>query len=111
MKALMGGCWTPDLVTGSLHSTSADLTRMFMAKEKRVTKMVDMVIISLLNSVLLRCDAHGSEPQIEIVIVIHDEVLDVALDIISRAASTSLWGMEPYAFAKSPHYAAMSTFP
>ncbi len=39
-KALMGGCLTPDLVSGPLHSGSADLTSMFMAKEKRLTEIV-----------------------------------------------------------------------
>lgn len=45
IKALIGGCWVPDLDLSPLHSTSADLTIMFMAGEKRVTKTIQPVII------------------------------------------------------------------
>lgn len=45
MKALMGGCLTPNLVSGPLYSTSVDLTSMFMAREKKVTEIVQPVII------------------------------------------------------------------
>ena len=45
MKALMGGCLTPDLLRGPLHSGSAALTSMFIASAKRVTEMVQPVIM------------------------------------------------------------------
>jgi len=35
MKALMGGCFTPDLLRGPRHSVSADLTSIFIANVKR----------------------------------------------------------------------------
>lgn len=45
MKALIGGCRTPDLIKGPLHSTSADLKIMFMVRAKRMTEMVQHVIM------------------------------------------------------------------
>ncbi len=45
MKALMGGCLTPDLLRGPLHSVSAALTSISIASAKRVTEMVQPVII------------------------------------------------------------------
>jgi len=44
IKALMDGCLTLDLVSGPLHSTSAAFTSMFMAREKRITEMVPVMI-------------------------------------------------------------------
>lgn len=45
MKALIGGWRVLDLDRGLLHSTSADLTSMIMAKANRVTDMVQPVIM------------------------------------------------------------------
>ena len=53
MKALMGGCRTPDLVRGPLHSTSAEFNSIFMASAKRITEIVHPVMIpfsSLIHS-------------------------------------------------------------
>ena len=42
----MGGCRTPDLVSGPLHATSATFTTMFMVTTKRMTDSVSLVIIA-----------------------------------------------------------------
>lgn len=44
-KALIGGWRLLDLDRGLLHSTSADLTSMIMAKANRVTDMMQPVIM------------------------------------------------------------------
>ncbi len=41
MKALNGGCCMPDFVT---HSTSADLTTMFMARVNRITELCILLL-------------------------------------------------------------------
>lgn len=45
MKALMGSCLTPDLLSGPLHSVSAPLASMFIVSTNRVTDMVQPVIM------------------------------------------------------------------
>lgn len=60
MKALIGGCRAPDLVNGPLHSTSADFTTMFMARKKRVTEMVQPVMIPFSN----RCQSEVEDPAV-----------------------------------------------
>lgn len=44
IKALIGSCSIPDLDKGPLHSFSAILTSIFMAKVKRITEMVCLII-------------------------------------------------------------------
>ena len=41
MNALMGGCGCPEFALGPLHSGSADLLSMFMARENNVTEICD----------------------------------------------------------------------
>lgn len=43
-KAIMGGCYVPDLDFGRLHSNSADFTSMFIHRESD-TKIIQPVII------------------------------------------------------------------
>ncbi len=50
----------PDLVKGPLHSTSADLTTMFMARAKRKTEMVHPVIIPF----PMPCQSDVSDPEV-----------------------------------------------
>lgn len=45
MKALIGGNRNPDLVSGRLHSPSAVVTTIFVASAKRMTEMVQPVMI------------------------------------------------------------------
>lgn len=49
IKALIGGCQMPELDRGPLHSASADLVAMFMARPKRLTEMAHLVIIPFLS--------------------------------------------------------------
>lgn len=60
MKALIGGWRTPVFVKGPLHSTSADLTIMFMARAKRMTEMVQPVIMSFSSL----CQADVPDPNV-----------------------------------------------
>lgn len=50
----------PDLVKGPLHSSSADLTTMFITEVNRITKMVHLVIIPLSS----RCYADVVAPEV-----------------------------------------------
>lgn len=45
LKALMGGCLTPSLLSGPLHSVSAPLANMFTVSVKRVADMVQPLIM------------------------------------------------------------------
>ena len=45
INALMGGCRCTDFILGPLHSGSADLVSMFMARENHVTEIVHPVIM------------------------------------------------------------------
>lgn len=45
IKALMGYCMSPDLDRGPLHSFSAVVATMFIARVKRITEIVHPVII------------------------------------------------------------------
>lgn len=77
-KSSDGGCWTLDFL-GPLHSASANLTSIFMASANRVTEIVHPVMIPF--SDWRNSDVTGAEPQIKVVIIIHDEVLDVGWDM------------------------------
>lgn len=48
MNALMGGCPKAEFVLGSLHSGSADIVSMFMAKDNSVAEIVHPVIMIML---------------------------------------------------------------
>ncbi len=54
----MGGCRVPDLDMGPLHSTSADLTIMFMARTKSDTEIVQPVMMPFSS----RCQADVTVP-------------------------------------------------
>lgn len=45
LKALIGGSCIPVFIKGRLHSTSADLTIIFMARAKKMTELVQPVIM------------------------------------------------------------------
>ncbi|XP_029985493.1 glutamyl aminopeptidase [Sphaeramia orbicularis] len=60
INALMGGCRVPDLDKGPLHSTSADFTIMFIAREKSGTEIVQPVIIPFSR----RCQADVNDPEV-----------------------------------------------
>ena len=47
MKALMGGCRTPDCVRGPLASTSAHFTSVLTTRVKRITETVHQVMVLL----------------------------------------------------------------
>lgn len=49
INARIGGWWTPDLDRGPLHSGSADLASMFIARAKMITDAVQPVIIPFSN--------------------------------------------------------------
>lgn len=78
MNALMGGCRVSDLDLGPLYSTSADLTIMFMAKEKSGTEIVLPVIMPFSS----RCQADVSG----------DSQHEVST-IVQNGASDHLWNM------------------
>lgn len=59
MNAVMGGCCIPDLDVGPLHSPFADLTIMFMAKEKSGTEIVQLVIMPFSSC----CRADVNDPE------------------------------------------------
>ncbi|KAJ3614714.1 hypothetical protein NHX12_018285 [Muraenolepis orangiensis] len=59
MNALMGGCRCPEFVRGPLHSGSADLVSMFMARENNVTEIVHPVMIPI--STLCQLDVIAPE--------------------------------------------------
>ncbi|CAF88673.1 unnamed protein product, partial [Tetraodon nigroviridis] len=59
MNALMGGWRMPDLVLGPLHSGSADLASMFMARANIITEMVHPVMIPLSS----RCHSDVTVPE------------------------------------------------
>ncbi len=42
INTLIGGCRTPDRVSGPLYSTSADLTSIFIAKANKITESDQM---------------------------------------------------------------------
>lgn len=80
MNDLMEGCRVSDLDLGHLHSTSADLTIMFMAKEKSGTEIVQPVIMHF--SSLYQADVSG-DSQHEVTIM------------VQNGASDHLWNMVP----------------
>lgn len=59
MKALIGCCLEPNFVFGLLHSTSADLKTIFMARAKRVTEVVQPVMIPFSSW----CQLDDSDPK------------------------------------------------
>lgn len=59
MKALNGSCLESDFVFGPMHSTSAVLVTIFMARAKRVTEMVQPVIIPFFS----RCQLDDTDPE------------------------------------------------
>lgn len=69
LKALIGGCLESDFVFGPLHSTSAVLATIFMARAKRVTEMVQPVIIPFSSRYQLD-DTDPEETLSEVVIVV-----------------------------------------
>ena len=59
MNALMDGCRCREFLLGPLHSCSADLVSMFMARENNVTEMVHPVMIPI--STLCQLDVIAPE--------------------------------------------------
>ena len=59
MNALMGGCRCPEFDRGPLHSVSADLVSIFMARENCVTEIVHPVMMPI--STLCQLDVVAPE--------------------------------------------------
>lgn len=74
LKARIGGNCTPDFVSGSRHSTSADLTSIIMDRTKRITDIVQPVIIPF--SSLCQSDVIDPEVNLEVAAIIQDEVVN-----------------------------------
>ena len=70
------------MVVQPLHSASADLAGMFIAKGEEDHPDGASDDTPRLQSMPPRCDVPRGEPQHEIVIVVHDKVHDFAQDVV-----------------------------
>lgn len=91
MNTLVGGCCTPDLVTGPLHSTSADLTTIFVARVKRMIEIVQPVMMCQTQKRLLAWSCRSNR-----------EFPDYAGNCVGQAQQV-FCGMDLYMFARSSH--------
>lgn len=81
IKARNEGNCTPDFVSGSRHSTSADLTSIIMDRTKRITDIVQPVIIPF--SSLCQSDVIDPDVNLEVAAIIQDEVVNFTGDMMS----------------------------
>lgn len=81
INVLIGSCWVPDLDKDPLHSTSADFTSMFTAREN-----MDIEILHLRNSFPQTVPIWGycprGYPSMKAVIVVKDDVTDLLWNMI-----------------------------
>lgn len=100
MKAWTGGSCTPYFISGPQHSTFADLTTMFMARVKRMTEMVLAVRIPSLSP----CQSNVMDPEVTLLLkMLYSSKMRLVIShCLWRITSISLWGMEPWALARSP---------